>query len=281
MSKTIVITGCSSGFGRVTAFHLARLSWHVFATVRKEADKANLMAEATKYDCIEYITPVICDITKADQVASLGRTVAEALPQLDALLNNAGTAFPSPMELITLDELRSQMEINLIGHMAVTQTLLPLLKTASGIIINVTSVGGRIALPVIGAYNASKFAMEAVSDVLRVELAPFGVRVVVIEPGTSATSIWETSRSRAGRLMQGAPDNPYTPLLASFDKYFKEEVAHGFPLQLFADTVLKILNDPNPHTRYAIPGRVAWIIFLRKLLPDRIWDRMIRRTMNW
>lgn len=260
---------------------MARQGWNVFATVRKEADKKNLLAEAVNYDCNENITPIICDITKTDQVASLGRIVAETVPQLEALLNNAGTAFPAPIELITLDELRSQLEINLVGHVAVIQTLLPLIKTARGIIINVTSVGGRIALPIIGAYNASKFAMEAMSDVLRVELAPFGVRVVVIQPGTSATAIWETSRKHAGRLIEGDIENQYTPLLKSFDKHFKEEVAHGFPLQLFADTVLKILSDPHPRTRYPIPGRVAWIIYLRNLLPDRLWDRMIRRRMNW
>jgi NAD(P)-dependent dehydrogenase (short-subunit alcohol dehydrogenase family) len=212
MSKAIVITGCSSGFGRVTAWHLARQGWLVFATIHKEADRASLLAEATRHGCAGRLRPAICDITNTEQVTALGRTVAEAVPQLDALLNNAGTSFPAPLELMALDELRSQLEITVVGHMAVTQTLLPLLKAAGGTIINVTSVGGRIATPIIGAYNASKFAMEAVSDVLRIELVPFGVRVIVIQPGSSATAIWQTSQNRASGLTQEASDhNPYMP----------------------------------------------------------------------
>lgn len=145
MSRAIVITGCSSGFGRVTALHLAQQGWRVFATIRKEADRASLLTEATKHGCAERITPVICDITNSEQIVALGQTVAEGVPQLDALLNNARTSFPAPLELITLDDLRSQLEINVVGHVAVTQRLLPLLKAAMGTIINVTSVGGRIA----------------------------------------------------------------------------------------------------------------------------------------
>jgi NAD(P)-dependent dehydrogenase (short-subunit alcohol dehydrogenase family) len=279
MPKAIVITGCSSGFGRVTALHLARQGWRVFATIRKEADGASLLAEATQRGCAEHLTPVFCDITHPKLVAALGRTVAEATPQLDALLNNAGTAFPAPLELIGLDELRSQLEINVVGHVAVTQALLPMVKAARGTIINVTSVGGRIASPAIGAYHASKFAMEALSDVLRLELAHFGVRVVVIEPGGSATASWETSRHRAVRLTQG--DNPYTPLIAAVENYFKQAAAQGFPPQLFADTVLKIVNQPHPRARYAVPGQVARMILLRTLLPDWLWDRMLRRALKW
>src|SRR5690349_12394503 len=128
MSKSIVITGCSSGFGRVTAFSLAQRGWIVFATVRKEADRADLLAEAAQKGCAELLKPVLCDITDAAQVAELGRVVAEAAPRLDALLNNAGTAFPAPLEMLAPDDLRKQLEINLIGHLAVTQALLPLLK---------------------------------------------------------------------------------------------------------------------------------------------------------
>lgn len=282
MPKTIVITGCSSGFGRVTALHLAQQGWRVFATVRKEADRESLLAEATNRGCAASLMPVLCDITNPEQVAALERTVAEATPRLDALLNNAGTAFPAPLELIALDELRSQLEVNVVGQVAVTQALLPLLKAARGTIINVTSVGGRVAMPVIGAYNASKFAMEALSDVLRVELAPFGVRVVVIEPGGSATAIWETSQNRAaGLTQQDANHNPYAPLIATVQNYFNREAARGFPPQLFADTVLKILSQSHPRTRYPIPGQVGRMIRLRTLLPDWLWDRTLRRSLRW
>ncbi|HKQ33543.1 MAG TPA: SDR family NAD(P)-dependent oxidoreductase [Thermodesulfobacteriota bacterium] len=281
MSKTIAITGCSSGFGRATALHMASRGWRVFASVRKEADGDSLLSEASERGSAEFVTPLVCDITSAAQVSAMGRSIAEAAPGLDALLNNAGTAFPAPLELLPLDALRSQLEVNLIGHLSVTQTLLPLLKAARGTIINVTSVGGRIALPLIGAYNASKFAMEAVSDVLRFELAPFGVRVVVIEPGTSATSIWETSVNRANELLGERADvKPYVPLIDSVNNHFREDVKHGFPVRLFADTVEKILDNPHPRTRYQIPRSVTWTIRLRNLMPDLLWDRMMRRALK-
>ena len=281
MLKTIAITGCSSGFGRATALHMASRGWRVFASVRREADGDSLLSEASERGSAEYVTPLVCDITNAAQVSAMGRSIAEAGPRLDALLNNAGTAFPAPLELLPLDALRSQLEVNLIGHLSVTQTLLPLLKAGRGTIINVTSVGGRIALPLIGAYNASKFAMEAVSDVLRFELAPFGVRVVVIEPGTSATSIWETSGSRANELLGERADvKPYIPLIDSVNNHFREDVKHGFPVQLFADTVQKILDNPHPRTRYQIPRSVTWTILLRNLMPDLLWDRMMRKALK-
>src|SRR5258706_12990794 len=281
MSKVIVITGCSSGFGRVTALHLARQGWRVFATVRKETDRAGLLAEATEHGCAERLTPVLCDITDAGQVAALGSSVAEETQQLEALENNAGTAFPAPLELLSADELRSQLEINLVGHLTVIQTLLPLLKAAHGTIINVSSVGGKIATPVLGAYNISKFGLEALSDVLRIELAPFGVRVVVIEPGGSDTAIWETSRKRAGGQVRVTADNPYISLIAAIEKFSRNAAAQGFPPQLFADTVLKILNQPHPRARYAIPGSVARTIFLRRILPDGVGDRILRRSLKW
>ncbi len=282
MSKSIVITGCSSGFGRVTALHLAWHGWHVFATLRKEADRIALRAEATQLGCAEHLTPMLCDITNPTQVAALSQTVAEATPHLDALLNNAGTAFPAPLELIALDDFRAQLEINLVGHLAVTQALLPLLKASRGVIINVTSIGGRIAAPVIGAYNASKFAMEAVSDVLRLELAHFGVRVVVIEPGGSATAIWDTSQNRAVGLLQADADrNPYRPLMTAVQKSFQGVATQGFPPQRFADLVFKILNTSRPRARYAIPAQVGRMIFLHAVLPDGLWDWLVRRTLRW
>lgn len=282
MPKTIAITGCSSGFGRVTALHMASQGWRVFATIRNEADRESLLSEALERGSAEYITPLVCDITDAAQVSAMGGAIAEASPRLDALLNNAGTAFPAPLELIPLDALRSQMDVNVIGHISVIQTLLPLLKAARGTIINVTSVGGRIAFPLIGAYNASKFAMEALSDVLRLELAPFGVGVVVIEPGTSATAIWETSGNRAKELLEdGADRNPYTPLIDSINNHIREDIKRGFPPQRFADTVLEILTNPRPRTRYQIPRSVSWTILLRTLMPDRLWDRMLRRALKW
>lgn len=279
MPNTIVITGCSTGFGRVTALHMAQQGWQVFATVRKEADQESLLAEAAQRGCAALLKPVICDITKPEAIKALGDLVAQATPGLQALVNNAGTAFPAPIEQITPDELRQQLDINVVGQIAVTQALLPLLKAAKGTIVNITSVGGRIAMPIVGAYNASKFALEALSDTLRIELAPFGVKVVVIQPGGSATAIWETSGQRSQHLVQES--NPYIRLMTAMQNYFKSSAAKGFPPQQFAELVYKVVTHPDPATRYAIPGDVGRTILMRLLMPDKWWDSMLRGRLKW
>jgi NAD(P)-dependent dehydrogenase (short-subunit alcohol dehydrogenase family) len=284
-NATIVITGCSSGFGRVTALHLARRGWQVFATVRREDDRGGLLLEAKREGLEGRITPILCDITDGEQVRALAGQVGAATPALGALLNNAGTAFAAPLELIDLADLRAQFEINTIAHLGVTQALLPLLKAAQGTIINVSSVNGRIALPALGPYGASKAALEALSDSLRLELAPFGVHVVVIEPSSSPTNIWRTSMERArARLEQyRGQGSPYERLLTVMERSAMRMAAGrgGFPPQLFAETIERILSSRRPRPRYAVPARIAWAIRLRSWLPDRSWDRLIRRSLRW
>jgi NAD(P)-dependent dehydrogenase (short-subunit alcohol dehydrogenase family) len=239
-SRTVVITGCSSGFGRATALRLAREQWRVFAAVRRDEDAAHLVAEAGSL-AGGALVPVVCDITEADDVARLA-TIAGETTSLDALVNNAGTAFPAPIERLPVDELRAQFEVNVFGHVAVTQALLPLLKRSRGTIVNVSSVGGRISTPMLGAYNASKFALEALSDVLRIELAPFGVRVVVIEPSASPTAIWRTGLSRTDQRDAG----DYAPLSEAVRRLAGQSASSGFPPELFAATVSAILKTPRP-----------------------------------
>jgi NAD(P)-dependent dehydrogenase (short-subunit alcohol dehydrogenase family) len=281
--KTIVITGCSSGFGRVTALHLAQRGWRVFATVRKESDAASLLVEAMSKNAKDNLIPVLCDITDEAQVKAMAQTVREAAPALDALLNNAGTAYPAPLELLPLADLRAQLELNVVAQLAVTQALLPLLKAAHGTLINVSSIGGKITFPVLGSYSMSKFALEAMSDAFRVELAPFGVRVVVIEPGSSPTAIWQTSLQRGEKALEAlnAGWKEYSPLIETVRESSLAGAAHGFPPQLFAETVDKILNSPRPQTRYALPAEVRQRIFLRRLLGDGWWDKQIRKMLKW
>lgn len=272
--KTAVVTGCSSGFGRVAALELAKRGWQVFATVRKEADQESLLAEAATMGCV--IHPIICDITQSEQVAELVQRVAETTERLDALLNNAGTAFAAPLELLPLDDLRAQFEVNVVAQLAVSQSMLPLLKPAKGTIINVSSISGRLSTPIMGAYAASKFALEALSDALRLELAPFGVRVVLIEPGSSPTTIWQTGMQRAQKLLEEQSEGPYARPLRRVEKMGKRSSTTGFPPQLFADTVVKILSSKHPRARYALPRSAALVIGLRRFLPERVWDALLR-----
>ncbi len=291
--KTIVITGCSSGFGRCTALELARQGWLVFATVRKEADRDSLLQEATFQQCSDNITPLLCDITQHEQVVQLAQNIEtllraeqslgqEHLPRLDALLNNAGTAYAGPIELVPLDDIRSQFEVNAIAHIDVTKELLPFLKVAHGTAIYVSSISGKISVPLTGIYSASKYALEALCDALRIELAPFGVHVVLIEPASSPTSIWLTSFQRSFDHLGDAKDtSPYARLLKLGEKSAQQSSKKGFPVQKFADTVVRILNSPRPQARYGVPGSATALMFFRRFLPDSLWDLIIRRTMHW
>jgi NAD(P)-dependent dehydrogenase (short-subunit alcohol dehydrogenase family) len=278
IAKSILITGCSTGFGRVTAFHFAKLGWQVFGTVRKEADRESLLKETGNSGEI-----LLCDIVHQEQVQELGRAVAARCDRLDALVNNAGSAFPAPMELIPPDVLREQFDLNVIAQVAVTQAVMSLLKAARGTIINVSSVGGRMTSPMLGPYSASKHALEAISDALRIELAPFGVKVAVIEPGGSPTAIWMTSLKRALDMLRerNIDLSPYQKLVDVMVAGAEVRSRAGFPPELFAVTVEKILESQNPAARYPIPGEIAWVIRLRRFMPDRVWDGLVRRRVGW
>ncbi len=277
-NRTVLITGCSTGFGRAAALTLARRGWRVFATVRTEADRQSLLAEASG----EPLEAELCDVTQADQVAALARRLAVRAPRLKALINNAGTAYPGPVELMPLADLRAQLEINTVAPIAMTQAVLPLIKAGRGTIVNVSSQGGRVSFPINGAYCASKFALEALSDALRLEVAPFGVKVVVVEPGGSPTAIWQTGRERGLRtIAEGGGPGDYQKLIDSIDAFYARSNRRGFPPQRFADLVVRIIESPRPRARYVIPARVGWTIGLRYLLPDSAWDWMIRRLIGW
>ncbi len=294
--KTIVITGCSSGFGRVTALSLAQQGWHVFATVRKEEDRESLRNEATERQAVENLTVLLCDITVEGQVKMLAQQVevllreetsdlagsSGSVPRLDALMNNAGTAYGMPIELIPLEDLRAQFEINVVAHIAVTQAFLPFLKSARGTIINISSISGKTVTPMTGAYSASKFALEALSDALRLELAPFGVKVVLIEPASSPTSIWQTSLQRAlDQLGERMEHSPYKPLMQFTIKGAQRAGQSGFPMERVSELVTKILASPKPRARYPVPATASLVVILRRFVPDFLWDRMIRLAFHW
>ena len=292
--KTIVITGCSSGFGYISALTLASRGWHVFATVRKEEDAERLRKEMVTRQYQGQITPLLCDITQQEQITALARQVEEILrseypgpehvpqPRLNALLNNAGTAYGGPIELMPLDDIRAQFELNVFAHIAVTQAFLPMLKVARGTIINVSSISGRISVPITGMYSASKHALEGMSDALRLELAHFGVRVVLIEPSSSPTGIWKTSTQRSfSQLSEYRDNSEYGRLLQVAEKYVQRSSRSGFPAQMFADTVVRILESRRPRARYGVPNSATMLMLLRHFLDDAVWDRLVRLALRW
>jgi NAD(P)-dependent dehydrogenase (short-subunit alcohol dehydrogenase family) len=185
--RSVLVTGASTGIGRATALRLDRSGWQVFAGVRKEADADSLQAEAS-----ERLRPVTLDVTDAGQIAAAAEAIAaETGGGLDGLVNNAGVAVPGPLETVPLEDLRHQLEVNLVAYVAVTQAMLGEIRRAEGRVVFLSSIGGRIAFPFGGPYHASKFATEAIGDVFRQELRPWRLEVSIVEPGSIDTPIWE------------------------------------------------------------------------------------------
>jgi NAD(P)-dependent dehydrogenase (short-subunit alcohol dehydrogenase family) len=243
----------------------------VFAGVRSDEDAQRLRSER--------ITPLTLDVTDADDV----RRAAEAIGgRLDGLVNNAGIALAAPLEFLPLDELRRQLEVNVVGQVAVTQALLPALRGARGRIVNVGSIAGRSAIPFLAPYAASKFAIEAISDCLRLELAPWGIEVVVVEPATIATPIWKKSAAVADELSKRLPPEApelYASAVAVVRRAAAAADARAEPAELVAEAVEHALTAPRPKTRYLV-GRDARRRARLERLPDRLRDRVLLRALT-
>jgi NAD(P)-dependent dehydrogenase (short-subunit alcohol dehydrogenase family) len=276
----VVITGASSGIGRACALHLDSLGFDVFAGVRKPSDGEQLQSEAS-----ERLRPVSLDVTDADSIRQAASRVADAVQErgLDGLVNNAGVAISAPLEFMPIDELRRQLEINLVGQVAVTQAFLPLLRRAKGRVVNIGSVGGKVALPFVGAYAASKFAMEAVSDSLRRELRPWGISVSLLEPGSVSTPIWEKGIRTGQEVLDRLPPEAHTlygEAVAALQKVAGETAERGVAPLVVAKVVEHALTSPRPKTRYAVGRDAKMRIALTRVVPDRTMDRLIARAMG-
>jgi NAD(P)-dependent dehydrogenase (short-subunit alcohol dehydrogenase family) len=219
-ARRVLITGASSGIGEATALRLAGAGWRVLAGVRSDADGDRLRAAGG-----ERLEPVTIDITEPATIAAAAAELGDE--PLHGLVNNAGTALAMPLEFLPLDQLRRQLEVNLVGHVAVTQALLPNLRSARGRVVNVGSIAGRSALPFLGAYAASKHALEAVTDVLRVELRPFGIAVTVIEPGTIATPIWRKGGERFQELAAGCRRRSASSTASAWQRFERRPPPRG------------------------------------------------------
>ncbi len=272
---TVLISGASKGIGRATALHLDAKGFTVIAGVRKKEDAESLRSAASGR-----LKSVILDITNRDQILEAARMVKDIVGAagLDGLVNNAGIAVPAPLEFIPIDEFRRQIEVNLIGQLALTQALVELLRTAKGRIINISSVGGRISGPMLGAYHASKFAIEALTDTLRQELAPWHIRVASIEPGAVATPIWEAGAKTADLLMGRMPDRArelYGQAISRTRAGAESAARRGIPPEQVARVVEEALTARRPRTRYPVgrDGKLGARLLAR--LPDRLRDRLL------
>jgi NAD(P)-dependent dehydrogenase (short-subunit alcohol dehydrogenase family) len=277
--RSVVITGASTGIGAASALAIDRAGWRVFACVRRTEDGTALRQLAS-----ERLTPVELDVADAASIAAGAQAVSAALGDagLDGLVNNAGISVAAPLEFVPVAELRRQLEVNVTGQVAVTQAFLPLLRRARGRIVNMGSMSGVLAPPFLGPYAASKFAMEALTDCLRVELRPWGIEVVIIEPGGIATPIWEKSLAAADRLLEGMPQqlfDYYGPVIKGMRRMAQHTGQEGLPVRLVADAVTHALTARHPRTRYRI-AKGGWLTkHVITRLPDRTRDGLIAKRL--
>lgn len=271
--RGVVVTGSAKGIGRACVLRLARAGFRVYAGVRNAADGERLRADAGAT-----VIPVHIDVTQADAIAAATSLIQSDLAgiPLIGLVNNAGIAIGGPLEFVPLDDLRRQFEVNVIGQVAMAQAMLPLLRASRGRIVNIGSISGKSALPLVGPYAASKHALEAITDSLRVEVHSAGVDVVIIEPGVIATPIWQTSVAAAETMLEKAPQavQYYGRLLECVAERASRGGSRGLPADVVARVVEEALTARRPKTRYMV-GRDARVRALFQHLPDRWRDRII------
>jgi NAD(P)-dependent dehydrogenase (short-subunit alcohol dehydrogenase family) len=260
--KTALVTGASSGIGAATAQRLARSGWRVLAGVRTEGDAPAGTEE------------VLLDVTDGEQI----QAAAKPVEALDALVNNAGVAIAMPLEHVPLHELRAQLEVNVVGQIAVTQAFVPALRQARGRVVFVGSIAGKSALPFLGPYAASKHALEALADSLRMELRPWGIRVTIVEPGTIKTPIWRKGAAKADELANDSSQGLYGERMAAFRKVAAERGANGADPEAVAAVIERALTADRPRARYLV-GRDAWLRAGVERLPTRARDRAYERLL--
>jgi NAD(P)-dependent dehydrogenase (short-subunit alcohol dehydrogenase family) len=295
-----LITGASTGIGRATALRLAAGGWTVFAGVREAAAGERLLADADAAGGASAgsgtggrLIPLQLEVTDAAQIATARARVEEeaavasssggggSRSGLDALVNNAGIGIGGPLELISADDLREQFEVNVFAQVAVTQALLPALRRARGRIVFVSSIGGRVAMPFTAPYAASKHAIEAFGDTLRVELRSSGVTVALVEPGSVATPIWDKSRAEAERVVIPAElQEAYGRVPAAMGKALEDTARRGVPPEQVAATIERALSAPRMKARYVIGRDARAMLIARRVLPDLVFDRVARRVLG-
>jgi NAD(P)-dependent dehydrogenase (short-subunit alcohol dehydrogenase family) len=264
------VTGASSGIGFASAIRLADAGWRVYGGVRTDDAAAELRARG--------IVPVRLDVTDAEQIAAAAHEVGS---ELHGLVDNAGIAVAAPLELVPLAELRRQLEVNVVGQLAVLQAMLPALRRARGRVVLMGSVGGRSALPFLGPYAASKHALEAFADVLRVELAPWSIAVAIVEPASVKTPIWTKGAETADAMRERVPPEQASLYAERIERFRQVALSRGPGVDpdVVARVVEHALTASRPKARYLV-GRDAHLRAWIERLPTRVRDRMLARALT-
>ncbi len=279
-NRAVVITGASTGIGAACALHLDRMGFVVFAGVRKSEDGVALQKAGS-----DRLIPLEIDVTDLSTIQKSHALVLEATRDrgLFGLINNAGIAVVGPLEAVPISDLRQQLEVNVVGQVAVTQVFLPLLRHAQGRIINMGSISGLSTMPLMGPYSASKFALEAITDALRLEVQQWGIHVTIVEPGAIATPIWNKSAIEAAEreaAIETELRTLYKPVVAAVRKVVGEASKRSISSDAVAKVVEDALTAPTPKTRYLVGTDAKLRALMVRLLPDRISDRLLTRILK-
>lgn len=276
--KSVFITGTTTGIGLYTARHLHSLGWQVFAGVLPGEDTSELTEGIS-----ERLHLIEIDITKPEMIQLAQETIAKMTDKLDALVNNAGIPMAGPMEISPMADIRRTMEVNYFGHVAVTQAMLPMIRKAKGRIVNVTSILGLLVASFTGAYSASKFAMEAFTDALRLELQPWGIHVSAIEPTVINTAIWGKVHAWNDMMFEELPSHAkelYIDRMKQSAQASLEQESTGVSPRMVAEKIAHALTATKPRTRYLVGKSARLYDFIARFVPDRLRDRVILSRLN-
>lgn len=279
-NRAVVITGASTGIGAACALHLDRLGFAVFAGVRKSEDGVALQKAGS-----DRLVPLELDVTDLTTIRKSHAVVLEATKNfgLFGLINNAGIAVVGPLEAVPISDFRQQLEVNVIGQVAVTQAFLPLVRQARGRIVNMGSIAGLSTMPLMGPYSASKFALEAITDALRLEVQQWGIHVAIIEPGAIATPIWNKSAIEAAEreaAIETELRTLYKSVVAAVRKVVGEASKRAISPEAVAKVIESALTAPTPKTRYLVGTDAKLRALMGRLLPDRISDKLLTSILK-
>lgn len=270
-SEVAIVTGASAGIGAAVARKLAMVGFQVVLAARRRERLLKLEQDLTALGGSALAIPT--DLTHAEDCQRLVQETMTAFGRIDVLINNAGFGYRSPLEFTPVEAIRHNFETNLFGPIALTQLVIPVMRAQQrGYIVNLSSVAGRIARPLSSVYDATKHALEAISDSLRAELAQFGIRVVVIEPGFIKTEFQEVARAESSRFWTN--NQLYAGLMKTAltkDERFRRLAREP---ELIAALVASVLRNPNPRYRYAAPGFARLVLWLKRVLPERLFQRL-------
>lgn len=276
--KVVVITGTSSGFGLLTSIEMAKRGWRVVATMRNLDRGGQLAAAAAQAGVSSRIDVRRLDVTEFASIPSILEAIIQNHGRIDALVNNAGFPYAGFCEDVSLEELRRQFETNFFGHVAVTQAALPYMrKQGAGHIIMISSIAGLLGQPGISSYSASKFALEGWTEALRLEMNPLGIRVVLIEPGSFATSIWDQGVKLA--QMATSENSPNLERSKRFAQYIKSKVVKRDPHEV-SNLIAQVAEMPYPKLRYVVGSDAKLFSVLKVLLPWKRYERMVEKELG-